>query len=398
MSQNLASFMADSGLHTFDAPFVADLKLAAKKAFSTFGFPSKKDEDWKYTKTDELLGQTFKLSEKSSHIALENLPSGVLVLPLKEAILRHADKIKPYLGRVMKASHGFHEFNTALFQEGLFIYVPEGVTVDEPLILSEGAALSHEMRCIRHVVVAEKNSKLHLLERYEQTLDTPYFTSVVTEIDLAEGAEVFHTKLQQEGSQAFHIGDIFVKQAENSRFESHSISLGAKWARSDTTVLLEEHGAECLMNGIYLPRESQHIDHHTTVEHLVPNCTSTQDYKGILDDRARAVFNGKVVVCPGALKTEARQSNKNILLSKQAEIDTKPELQVFSDDVICSHGATVGQLDEEALFYLASRGIDKALAERYLIQAFLVDNLRYFESTPVGKQVTESLLQYMGRI
>jgi len=357
--------------------------------------PDRHDEAWKYTKCDVLTKHDFKLATSTDFVEIDGVPEGVLVLPLAEAFIQHEDKTKPYFGQVMQATHGFHRFNDELFQSGLFIYVPEGVQVTEPLTLKHTKLGINEMHVLRHLVVAERDSMLNLVETYREVSDAPAFTNVVTEIMLMSEAKVTHTKLIESGKQAFHVGDVFVRQKQNSHFESHSLFLSGQWVRSDTTVKLEEKGAHCLMNGIYLPSDDEHIDHHTKVEHAVAACTSSQDYKGIISDKARAVFNGKVVVLEGAMQTEAKQYNKNVLLSKDAEIDTKPELQIFADDVVCAHGATVGQLDEEALFYLASRGIDAELAHKYLIQAFLADNISYLKALDVGEAIEKCLMEHM---
>jgi Fe-S cluster assembly protein SufD len=177
---------------------------------------------------------------------------------------------------------------------------------------------------------------------------------------------------------------------------NHSLSLGGKCVRSDLSLYLQEEKAHCLMNAIYAPTDGQHVDHHTTVYHLVPNCSSEQDYKGILNGRARAVFNGKVIVAKDAQHTDAKQQNKNLLLSANAEIDTKPQLEIFADDVLCSHGATVGQLDEEALFYLATRGIDRVEASHYLIHAFAKDNLQLIPHRKLADLMSQLLTQQLG--
>uniref|UniRef100_UPI00260D9DA4 Fe-S cluster assembly protein SufD n=1 Tax=uncultured Legionella sp. TaxID=210934 RepID=UPI00260D9DA4 len=199
-----------------------------------------------------------------------------------------------------------------------------------------------------------------------------------------------------ESKSAYHLGHIAVKQEESSQFASHSLSLGGKLVRSDLSLYLQEERAHCLMNGIYAPAEGQHVDHHTTVHHLVPECSSEQDYKGILTGHSRAVFNGKVIVAKDAQHTDAKQQNKNLLLSANAEIDTKPQLEIFADDVVCSHGATVGQLDEEALFYLATRGIGRLDASRYLIHAFAQNNLRLIPHRDLADWMGQLLTQQLG--
>ena len=382
---------------SFETWFV-DLKAEAASDFQQLGFPTRSDEDWKYSATDVFSTQALPVAQTSSFVpdTTHAYPKGVVVLPLLEALAKHADKIKPYLGQIMQQTHGFHAFNTAEFQDGMFIYVPKGVQVDEPIYLLYTQKESGVTRALRHLVIAETESSLTLVEDYGSDLgNAVYYTSVITEINLAAKARVTHCKIQREGAQAFHVGELAVQQAADSRFESHSVSLGGQWTRSDTVIDFRESGASCLMNGMYTPTDGQHVDHHTIVKHRVPNCISEQDYKGILNGRSRAVFNGKVCVSHGAQKTEAKQYNKNILLSSKAEVDTKPQLEIYADDVVCAHGATVGQLDEEALFYLATRGIEDELAKHYLIQAFLTENIRNIAPVSLKERVASLLVQHV---
>ncbi len=369
-----------------EVSWLLQLKEQARKDLERLGFPTRRDEDWKYSSTDALLKHQFEMAEHTS-LTLKHVPEGVKVLPMKEALLSCADLMKPYLGQVMQQTHGFHAQNLACFEAGFFIYVPEHVQCAEPLHIVHTA--TEQMHCIRHLVIAEASSELKLIESYEGASGTPYFTNAMTEVVLGERALVSHLKLQREAEQAFHVGEVAAKQSSHSRFESHSLSLGAQWVRSDTTVEFTEPHASCLMNGIYMPAANQHIDHHTTIKHNVPDCVSEQDYKGILKGRAKAVFNGKVIVPAGAAKTEAKQYNKNVLLSSDAEVNTKPELQIFTDDVVCAHGATVGQLDEEALFYLATRGIEHELAHQYLMRAFLADNIGKMTAFGLDNQLND---------
>ena len=245
---------------------------------------------------------------------------------------------------------------------------------------------------VRNLIIAEPGACATIIEDYQGTSNTVYFTNAMTEVHLGANAHLTHYKIQREGRAAYHVSEVAVEQAANSTFDSHSFSVGGQWVRSDTVVSLNESGADCKLNGVYAPSNGQHIDHHTCVFHNVPNCTSDEDYKGILSGQSRAVFNGKVIVAKGADKTTAKQQNKNLLLSLGAEIDTKPELQIFADDVVCSHGATVGQLDETALFYLEARGIDPVDARRMLVQAFATDNLRRVTYAPIVSLLDELLI------
>lgn len=382
-------------------PWLAELQAKGLHELANYGFPSRHDEEWKYTLVDKFLLERFvqqdvkqrtqvvdsglpigiRLTIQNGQILgdqelVKHLPAGVLVQSLTQALEQHPDKIKPYLGKILRHEHGFQALNTAMLHCGVVIYLPAGVHVEVPLVLSNWQDQDNQAIHSRYLIIAEAGSQATIIEEYHGAEQCNYFSNTVTEVYAAANAKLVHYKIQREGRAAYHIGHLSVQQASGSQFDSHSFSLGGKLVRSDISLRLEAENARCLMNGIYAPTEGQHIDHHTTIYHLVPNCQSEQDYKGVLTGRSRAVFNGKVIVAKGAQHSNAKQQNKNLLLSNQAEIDTKPQLEIFADDVICTHGATVGQLDEEALFYLATRGIDRAEASSYLIHAFAADNLR----------------------
>lgn len=406
------------GLSTL--PWLTAIQEDGLSDLMRLGFPTRHTEDWKYTTLDTFLKQPFShegvYASSGPRTALTNarefrivngvtegvetlqgyLPSGVLVLPLLQALKEHADKLKPYLNGLLQHQHGFQALNTAMLHSGFFIYVPQGVVIKEPICLMHWQDKALNAAYLRHVVVLERGSALTLVEEYHGDLETSYFTSVVTEAYLKPDAQLSHYKIECESKLAYHVGEIIVKQAASSQFNSHSLAVGGKWVRSDTTIHLQEPYAACLMNGIYAPGDGQHIDHHTLVTHDVPNCTSVENYKGILNGHSRAVFNGKVMVARHAVHTKAEQQNKNLLLSKDAEIDTKPQLDIYADDVLCSHGATVGQLDEEALFYLATRGISPALARQFLVEAFAEDNLQRFQHDELAAQARQLLRQQIG--
>ncbi|WED42171.1 Fe-S cluster assembly protein SufD [Legionella cardiaca] len=400
MSEILDFFQKQAKERLSTIPWIAELQTKSLQELSDYGFPNRHHEDWKYTVVDALLQQQFSVLKTheavevaksdlpfKNQIIIQNglilgldelakqLPAGVLLQPLSHALTQHEDKLKPYFDKLVKHEHGFHALNTALWHTGVVIYVPAGVSIEEPIVLSHWQDKEQALHA-RHLIIMETGSQATIIEEYRGAEGTNYFTNTITEVRTAPHAKLTHYKLQRESRTAYHIGQISVRQERNSQFDSHSLSLGGKLVRSDINLYLQEEGAKCLMNGIYAPTEGQHIDHHTIVHHLVPNCQSEQDYKGILAGRSRAVFNGKVIVAKNAQHTQAKQQNKNLLLSAQAEIDTKPQLEIFADDVVCTHGATVGQLDEDALFYLATRGINRQEASSYLIHAFAAENLR----------------------
>ena len=404
-----------------EIPWLASLQAQAVKNLERRGFPTRHHEEWKYTSVDSLLKHNFSYevddvstAEFKSDIPaaqklliqngqvfgvealLAKLPKGVLILPLARALREQADLVKPYLAHILEQEHGFHALNTALIHCGVVIYIPKGVCIDTPIVINHYQDQEQHAVHLRHLIIAEEASQATIIEHYQGKEETSYFTNTVTELFLAASAHLTHYKIQRESKAAFHLGHIAVKQEALSHFASHSLNLGATLARSDLSIKLHDEHAYCLMNGIYAPNEGQHVDHHTTVYHLVPNCSSEQDYKGILKGRARGVFNGKVIVAKDAQHTNAQQQNKNLLLSANAEINTKPQLDIFADDVICSHGATVGQLDEDALFYLASRGIDRLEASQYLIHAFAEDNLRLIPHRELAEWMSQLLIQQLG--
>lgn len=390
------------------ASWLGDLQQASLTKLQEQGFPSRHDEEWKYTSVDGLLKQTFEpiqvydevishqLALQGTNVSTRNLPAGVLVLPLALAITEYEDLVKPYLGKILEATHGFHWANNALMQHGMFVYIPDGVFVTEPIVLNHRVTQAHCALHLRHLIIAGHESQAVIIESYEGNNELSYLTNTITEVFLAPEADVTHYKIQRESKAAYHFGHLSVKQSKQSQFSSHAFSVGAKWMRSDININFQEEHATCLLNGLYVPGDGQHMDHHTLIQHLVPNCRSGQDYKGILNGRARAVFNGKVLVAPNAQHTDASQQNKNLLLSSQAEIDTKPQLEIYADDVMCSHGATVGQLDEDALFYLATRGIEPQEATNFLIHAFTIDNFRLIPQRELADWMSLLITEQMG--
>lgn len=419
MSTAVEFYQAQAQSVLSSIPWLLQMQTKALALLTHSGFPSRHDEDWKYTQLDGLLQHNYTKALASTktiasdlpfpvQVSVYNgsiqiieestsqLPKDVLILPLAQAMVDHPDLVKPYLGKVLQVQHGFHCLNTAMIQLGVFIYIPEGVQIDTPLVISHYQDQNETAVHLRHLIIAEKGSQSSVIEEYRGQEQSTYFTDTITEVHVGEKARITHFKIQREAKSAFHLGHLAVKQGAHSEFASHSISLGGKLVRSDISIDLQHEYAQCLMNGIYIPTEGQHVDHHTTVHHLVPNCRSAQDYKGILKGRARAVFNGKVIVAKDAQHSDASQQNKNLVLSSNAEIDTKPQLEIFADDVLCSHGATVGQLDEEALFYLATRGIDRAEASQYLIQAFAEDNIRLIPQPQLAAWLGHLITQQVG--
>ena len=291
-------------------------------------------------------------------------------------------------------ANGFTALNTGFISEGAFIHIPRGVKVDQPIQISfvtEGdqpGAASFP----RVLVVAEENSSATLVESYSSTGNSAYFTNAVVEIVLADGARLEHYKVQRESQTAFHIATTQADLGPNSSYDSTTITFGARLSRHDYGVTMDHEGVECWVDGLYLVTADQHTDTHSVIDHRKPHCTSHQLYKGILDGKSRAVFNGKVFVRHDAQKTDAMQTNKNLLLSNEARVDTKPQLEILADDVKCAHGAAVGQIDEDELFYLATRGIHPDLARNLLTYGFAEEVIGKIKVESIRAELDEAVL------
>jgi len=371
---NFAEFEAN---RAGEPSWLADLRQGAIARFQKLGFPTAKVEQWRYTNVGPIVATPWTLARTGQgQPALEGAkpPAGVRVARLQEILSREPELLREHLGRIAGSeSNAFAALNTAFFEDGLVIEIAPGAVVAEPIeILFDSAGASEPSvshpRCL---VVAGKRSQATVVERY--TGRGTYFQNAVTEIVLEDGAILSHYKLQQEDVAAFHVETIAARQGRASRFTSFNIALGAALARTDIRVELATEGSECELDGLFLGSGTQHLDNHTTIDHATPHCVSRELYKGILDGRARGVFHGTIIVRKDAQKTDAMQTNKNLLLSKEALVNSTPALEIFADDVKCKHGSTIGQLDATALFYLRSRGIGEAEARRILTYAFAAD-------------------------
>lgn len=389
------------------------LRRSAFQWVSERGFPSAKDEAWKYTRVAPILEIPFEPAEPGAsrrlssgaidqlacdlggprlvfvngyfgHFApersrLNGLPPGIRITNLASALLEDGRTIEPLLSRSLREHlNGFTALNAALAEDGAFVWIPPNTTIEEPIhliFLSDTGAtpvVSHP----RTLVLAGRGSRATIVETHAGILGDVYLTNAVTEVVLEEGAAVEHYKVQNETETAFHVALLSVRQGRGSRFSAHSVALGSSIARHEVKVALEARGAEVALNGLYMPRGEQHLDNPTTIEHAAPQCTSRELYKGVVAGRGRGVFDGRIIVREGAFKTDASQTNKNLLLSESAQADTRPRLEIFADDVKCAHGAAVGQLDQDAVFYLRSRGIPEGAARGLLTYAFAGEMLR----------------------
>jgi Fe-S cluster assembly protein SufD len=318
------------------------------------------------------------------------LPAGATVTLLDDALTEEGGPARVlaerYLGTVAPAGeHAFTALNTAFCRSGAVIHIPAAAEVAHPIHLlyvsDEGA--DGGATYPRTLVVLDRHARATVVESYVALGDAASFTDAVTEIVLQEGAALTHIRVQRESARALHVGTAQTTQARDSRYVSFSFATGGALSRQNIYTALAGAGAEAILNGLYMADGTQHIDHQTRIEHIAPNCASHEVYKGVLDGSSHGVFNGKVYVHPEAQKTDGKQTNNNLLLSADARIDTKPQLEIFADDVKCTHGATVGRLDEVALFYLKSRGIGAREARTLLTYAFAADVLEGIESDPI---------------
>ncbi len=400
------------------------MRKDAITAFSQLNFPTTKDEEWRFTNispllqhnfipaeekvaisTDKLSAYTFEnmdcyllvfingiYSEELSH--LQNLPAGIVVKNISEAIKENHPAVEKHLGKYADyKNHIFTSLSTMFTREGAFIYIPDGKIVEKPIHVLFLSYADEKKILVqpRNLFVAGKNSQATILEHYASVGEDIYFTNSVTEIVTDENSVVDHIKLQEESKKAFHISRMEVDQERSSNFASHMISLGAEIARNDFNTRFNGVGGESMLNGLFMIEQNQLFDAHTMIDHAMPHCNSHEHYKGILDDHSRGVFNGKVMVRKDAQKTNAFQENNNIILSHDALVNTKPQLEIFADDVKCSHGATIGQLDEESLFYLQSRGIGAEAAKSLLLHAFASDVLKTIKVEPVRNYIEDIL-------
>jgi len=403
---------------------INQLRKDAILKFSELSFPTIKDEEWKYTNISPLLKHYFKPAAANHSIEkskidqfkfdalqgflavfingifapdlseLENFPRGAVISSLDEAIDSSHPAVKKYFNKYADYErHIFTSLNTAFTKDGAFIYIPDGKIVEEPIHILFIASSNGEkiLSQPRNLFSIGKNSQVKILEHFVSLDEGIYFTNSVSEISAGENAIVSHVKLQEESKKAFHIHRIEVEQERSSNFSSHSISFGGNISRNDLNVRFNGEGGESTLNGLYLTGGEQLYDTHTLIDHAKPHCTSHEHYKGILDNKSRGVFNGKVMVRKDAQKTNAFQENNNIILSAEALVNTKPQLEIFADDVKCTHGATIGQLDMDSMFYLKSRGIGAENARAILIHAFASDVIKTIPLEPI-KNYAESIL------
>jgi Fe-S cluster assembly protein SufD len=388
--------------------WLPDLRREAIGRFSALGFPTTKQEEWKYTNVSPLSRVVFRPAARDaadrltpdqlarlkatavrepagSLLVFVNgrysrnlssvgaLPEHTTIGSLAEALDKSPDRVQPHLASLADFSnHAFAALNTAFVEDGAFVHVPAGHCLIQPIhVIHASTGDEPTVSYPRTLVIVGESGHVTLVETYVGlSAETTYFTNAVTEIALAANAAVEHYKLQAENAKTFHVAVTQVRQGPMSHYTSHSFSAGGALVRNDLRSLLDGEGADCTLNGLYVVDGKQHVDNHTTIDHAKPSCRSEELYKGVLNGQGSAVFNGRIIVRPDSQKTDANQTNRNLLLSEGARVDTKPQLEILANDVKCTHGAAVGALDEEALFYLRARGMDREAASQLLTYAF----------------------------
>ncbi len=449
----LAGFEKLAGeLRPQEPEWLTQLRREAMEAFAELGFPTTRDEQWRFTNVAPIVETPFRIAEGNDAAAFDELPAGpwsesdaprlVFLNGQYVSRLSRADSLpdgveagslraalngsgeqwlRAALGRSADyLRHAFTALNTALWRDGAYVHIRPEAKPAAPIHLVHLSTADEQATASfpRTLVVAEQGAQATLVESYlnlgggdgngggnlvgggESSLKSglePCFTGAVSEIVAGENSVVDHYRLLQEAPGSFHVGTLQVTAGRSARYTSFAASFGGALVRNESTARLDAEGAECEMNGLYMARGREHVDNHTIIDHAQPHCTSRQLYHGILDERATAVFNGAIIVRQDAQKTNANQKNRNLLLSPDATIDTKPQLEISANDVRCTHGATVGQMDPEALFYLRSRGIALAQARELLIHAFAAELLEGIGPNGVRGWVERMLRAHLGR-
>jgi Fe-S cluster assembly protein SufD len=397
------------------------LQSLRQEAFSRFaetGFPTTHDEDWRFTNVATVANTAFELagletvgseqveafgaSQFASHLVFINglfsqelstlaqLPKGVIAGSLASQLKNDPASLEPHLGRYLNTQRdAFASLNTAFLEDGVYVYVPRGAVVETPIYVlyltvpSSTPTMNHP----RNLIVAEENSQVTVTEDYVSLGEGITFSNAATELVAGDNAHVSHYMIVREGDQAYNFSTLRIQQGRSANVATHSLLLSGALVRNNVHPVLAGEGSECLINGLFMANGRQHMDNYMLVEHASPHCDSRQFYNGILNGQSHGVFHGRIIVHKDAQKTDAKQTNRNLLLSDDAQIDTKPQLEIYADDVKCTHGATIGQFDDNALFYLRSRGLSEAAARRVLLLAFANECLDRMSSPQVREHL-----------
>ncbi len=407
--------------------YVKLLREDAMNDFCRLGFPTLLDEDWKFTNLAPISRSEFTLYDKpggsvtskrieklsfkpmDSHRLvfvngkfaedisdLKGVRNKVIISSLSEAFLNGDGIVSDHFGKLLTTrTEAFNALNTALFQDGTFVYVPSRTVLDVP-IHSIYISTGNEQAIVnpRNLIVIGDSCELKVIEHYVSLSEAAYFSNVVSEIFVGENSVLEHYMLEFESRLSYNVSTLRVEQQRSSNLNSHSVLFGGAIVRNNVHPVLNGQGCNSLINGLYMSNGRQQMDNFMKVEHKSPNCDSRQFYNGVLDDRSRGVFHGRIIVHEGAEKTDAKQSNKNLLLSDTAQIDTKPQLEIYNDDVKCTHGATIGQMDENAIFYLRSRGISQSEAQAIMLKGFTKENFANMEIDAIRTEMEKTASEW----
>jgi len=414
----------------YDQPWLRNLRQEAFTRFCQVGFPTTREEDWRFTNVQAIAQTPFRLAREvrvsgadiigavlagaASRLvfvngrfapelsSLDNLPHGLRVNALAKEITANSPIVEAHLGRYANIQRdAFCALNTAFMEDGAFVHLRRGVVIEQPIhvLLVSTATEKPSMNHPRNLFFIEEGSQLAVVEEYISLgAASRSLCNAVTELVVQQGSVVSHYMIEREHEEAFNISTLRLEQGRNANVASHSLLLGGGLVRNNVHPVLAGEGAECLINGLFIGKNVQHLDNYMLVEHASPHCSSRQFYNGILDDRAHGVFHGRIIVHKDAQKTDAKQTNRNLLLSDDAQIDTKPQLEIYADDVKCTHGATIGQIEEDALFYLRSRGMDETSARKLLLLAFARECLERMKEDSVRCRIEELVQKHHFRI
>jgi len=407
------------------------LKALRQEGFARFaeaGFPTTHDEDWRFTNVAAIAQTAFQLAPaaqvnasdleafRTSGFAcqlvfvngrfvrdLSSVPSykGVSVRSLAEELRTNAAAVQAHLGEYLNFKRdAFAALNSAFIEDGAYVHVPRGIVVDQPIYMlfvsapGAGPMMEHP----RNLIVVEENSQATIVEDYVSLAKSgagASFSNTVTELVAGENAVVSHYMIVRQADDSFNVSTLRIQQARSSNVATHSLLLSGALVRNNVHPVLAGEGAECLINGLFMANGRQHMDNYMLVEHASPHCNSRQFYNGVLNGHGHGVFHGRIIVHKDAQKTDAKQTNRNLLLSDEAQIDTKPQLEIYADDVKCTHGATIGQVEENALFYLRSRGLDEASAKHLLLLAFANECLDRMNSDQVRNHLERLVTEWL---
>ena len=408
-------------------PWLRELRERAFARFCETGFPTTHDEDWRFTNVSPIAKTSFQLATDEKLPSLDrikpffvagaacqlvfvngkfskslsiigDLPTGVRVSSLADEINRDPAALEPHLGRYLNIERDvFSALNTAFLEDGARVHIRRGTVIHDPICFlfistsSETPLMSHP----RNLIVAANETQATIVEDYVSFGESPAFCNTATELVAGDNAAISHYMIEREHQQAYNVSTLRIQQGRSANISSHSVLLGGGLVRNNVHPVLAGEGSECLINGLFIGNGRQHLDNYMLVEHASPHCASRQFYNGILDDQAHGVFHGRIIVHKDAQKTDAKQTNRNLLLSDDARIDTKPQLEIYADDVKCTHGATIGQIEENALFYLRSRGIDEIAARKLLLLAFANECLDRMAANPAREHAEKVINEHL---